>query len=174
MLFLLYIYLRIFPFTHLYSLLVGDLLYIFIWRWTHDFFLYYFLITSHLCCCQMKFRAIFSLVQFSCSVMSDFLRPHGLQHTRLPCPSATPRACSNSCPSSRWCILYRPLLLLPSIFPSTRVFSNELDLHLRWSNYWSFSISPSIEYSGLISFRMNWLDLLAVQGTLKSLSSTTV
>ena len=63
------------------------------------------------------------------------------------------------------------LLLLPSIFPSIRVFSNELALHIRWSKYWSFSfsISPSNEYSGLISFRIDWLDLLAVQGTLKSL-----
>ena len=68
-------------------------------------------------------------------------------------------------------ILCRPLLLLPSIFPSIRVFSNESVLHIRWPKYWSFSfsISPSSEYSGLLSFRMDWLDLLAVQGTLKSL-----
>ena len=68
-------------------------------------------------------------------------------------------------------ILCRPLLLLPSIFPSIRVFSNESFLHIWWPKYWSysFSISPSSEYSGLISFRMDWLDLLAVQGTLKSL-----
>ena len=68
-------------------------------------------------------------------------------------------------------ILCRPLLLLPSIFPSIRVFSNESALHIRWPKYWNFSfnISPSNKYSGLISFRMNWLDLLAVQGTLKSL-----
>ena len=68
-------------------------------------------------------------------------------------------------------MLCRPLLLLPSIFPSIRVFSNESALHIRWPKYWSFSfsISPSNEYSGLISFRMDWLDLLAVQGTLKSL-----
>jgi len=68
-------------------------------------------------------------------------------------------------------ILCRPLLLLPSIFPSIRVFSNESALHIRWPNYWSFSfnISPSNEHPGLISFRMDWLDLLAVQGTLKSL-----
>ena len=101
--------------------------------------------------------------------------PHGLQHTRPPCPSPTPRACSNSCPSSRWC---HPtissccsLLLLPSIFPSIRIFSSESVLCIRWTKFWSFSfsISPSSEYSGLISFRMDWLDLLAVQGTLKSL-----
>ena len=68
-------------------------------------------------------------------------------------------------------ILCRPLLLLPSIFPNTRVFSNESALHIRWPEYWSFSfnISPSSEHSGLISFRMDWLDLIAVQGTLKSL-----
>ena len=68
-------------------------------------------------------------------------------------------------------ILWHPLLLLPSVFPSIRVLSNELVLRIRWPKYWSFSfsISPSNEYSGLISFRMDWLDLLAVQGTLKSL-----
>ena len=67
-------------------------------------------------------------------------------------------------------ILCRPLLLLPSIFPSIRVFSNESALHIRWPRYWSFSfkLSPSNEHPGLISFRMDWLDLLAVQGTLKS------
>ena len=115
-------------------------------------------------------------VQFSHSVVSDSLWPHGLQHTRPPCPSPTPRAYSYSCPLSRWChptvyILCHPLLLPPSIFPSIRVFSNELVPHIRWPNYWSFSfsISPSNEYSGLNSFRMDWLDLLAVQGTFKSL-----
>ena len=66
-------------------------------------------------------------------------------------------------------ILYHPLLFLPSIFPSIRVFSNESALHNRWPKYWSFSINPSNEYSGLISLRMDWFDLLAVQGTLKSL-----
>ena len=73
-------------------------------------------------------------------------------------------------PSNRL-ILCRPLLLLPSVFPSIRVFPNESALHIRWPKYWSFSfsISPSSEYSGLISFRMDWLDILAVQGTLKSL-----
>ena len=73
-------------------------------------------------------------------------------------------------------ILCHPLLLPPSVFPSIRVFSNESVLHVRWPKYWSFSfsISPSSEYSGLISFRMDWLDLLAVQGTLKVFSNTTV
>ena len=66
-------------------------------------------------------------------------------------------------------ILCRPLLLLPSIFPSIRVFSSESLLHIRWPKYWSFNISPSNEYSGMISFRMDWLDLLTGQGTLKSL-----
>ena len=66
-------------------------------------------------------------------------------------------------------ILCHPLLILPSIFPSIRVFSNESALHIRWPKYWRFSISPSNEHPGLISFRVDWLDLLAVQGTLKSL-----
>ena len=71
--------------------------------------------------------------------------------------------------SSNHLILCHPLLHLPSIFPSIRVFSNKSALHIRWPKYWSFSISPSNEYSGLISFRMDWFDLFAVQGTLKSL-----
>ena len=115
-------------------------------------------------------------IQFSRSVVSDSLQPHGLQHARPPCPSPTPGVYSNSCPSSWWChptILssVNPLLLLPSIFPTIRVFSSESVLRMRWPKYWSFSfsISPSNQYSGLISFRMDWLDLLAVQGTLKSL-----
>ena len=115
-------------------------------------------------------------VQFSCSVMSNSLWPHGPQHTRPPCPSPTPRVYSNSSPLSQWCYptissSCHPLLLLPSIFPSIRVFSNESALHTRWPKYWSFSfnISPSNEHSGLISSRMDWLDLPAVQGTLKSL-----
>ena len=113
---------------------------------------------------------------FSHSVVSNSLQPCGLWHTKLPCPSPTPGAYSNSCPSSRWCHTTispscQPLLLLPSIFPSIRVFSNESVLHIRWPKYWSFSfnIRPSNEYSGLISFRMDWLNLLAVQGTLKNL-----
>ena len=85
----------------------------------------------------------------------------------------TPGVYPNSCPMSRWChptiSSCHPLLLLPSIFPSIRVFSNESVLCIRWPKYWSLSISPSSEYSGLISFRMDWLDVLAVQGTLKSL-----
>ena len=108
--------------------------------------------------------------------MSDSLQPHGLQLTRPPCPSSTPRVYPNSCPfesvmPSNHLILCCPLLHLPLIFPSIRVFSNGSALRIRWPKYWSFSfsISPSNEYSGLISLRMYWLDLLAVQGTLKSL-----
>ena len=107
--------------------------------------------------------------------MSDSLRPHGLQHVRPPYPSPTPRVHSNSCPSkampSNHFILCLPLLLLPSIFPRIRVFSNESALCIRWPKYWSFSfnISPSKEHLGLISFRIHWLDLLRDQGTLKSL-----
>ena len=104
--------------------------------------------------------------------MSDSLPPHGLQQTRLSCPSPTPGACSNSCVSvmpSNHLILCCPLLLLSSIFPSIRIFFTESVLPIRWQKYWSFSISLSNEYSGLISFSMDWLDLLAVQGTLKSL-----
>ena len=110
--------------------------------------------------------SIFYSVQFSHSVVSDSLRPHGLQHARLPCPSPTPRTYSNSCLLSQWChptiSSCLPLLLLPSIFPNIRVFSNESVLHIRWLKYWSFSfsISPSNEYSGLISFRIDWLYLL--------------
>ena len=91
------------------------------------------------------------------------------------CPSPSPRVYSNSCPLSWWChptiSSCHLLLLLPSIFPSIRVFSNQSALRIRWPRYWSFSfnISPSNEYSGLNSFRMDWLDLLAVQGTLVSL-----
>ena len=113
-------------------------------------------------------------VQFSHSIVSDSLRPHGLQHARLPCPSPTPRVYPMSVElvmPSNHLILCCPLLLPPSVFPSIRVFSNASALRIRWPKYWSFSfnISPSNEHSGLISFRMDRLDLLAVQGTLKSL-----
>ena len=117
------------------------------------------------------------LSQFSHSAVSDSLGHHGLQHARLPCPSSTPRAYSDSFPLSRWyhptiyLILYRPFLLPPSIFPSIRVFSNESVLLIGWPKYCSFSfnISPSNEYSGFISFRIDWFDPVAVRGTLKSL-----
>ena len=103
-----------------------------------------------------------------------FATQHGLQHARLPCPSLSFRVCSNSCPLSQWChptISYSccPLLLLPWIFPSIRVFSSKLALCIRWPKYQNFSISinPSSEYSRLISFRVDCFDLLAVQGTQK-------
>ena len=116
--------------------------------------------------------ALISSVARSCPT----LKPHRLQHARPPCPSPTSEVYSNSCPitpvmPSNHLILCPPFLFAPSMFPSFRVFSNESGLHIRWPKYWSFSfsISPSHEYSGLISFRMDWLDLLSVQGTLKSL-----
>ena len=114
--------------------------------------------------------------QFSCSVVSDSLRPHESQHARPPCPSPTPGVHPDSRPSSQWChppisSSVVPFPSCPPIPPSIRVFSNESTLHMRWPKYWSFSFSiiPSKEILGLISFRMDWLDLLAVQGTLKSL-----
>ena len=98
---------------------------------------------------------------------------HELQHTRFLCPSLSPRVCSNSGPLSRRChlILCHLLPLLPSIFPSFRVFSNESVLGIRQPKYWSFSfsINPSNEHTGLISFRIDWIDLFAFQGTLKNL-----
>ena len=108
--------------------------------------------------------------------MSSSFRPQGLQHTRLPCPSPSPRVCTNSCSLSQWChptissSVFPFSSCLPS-FPSVRVFSDESALHIRWSKYWSFSfsISSSNEDLRLISFRKDWLDLLSVQGTLKSL-----
>ena len=118
---------------------------------------------------------IFLSVQCSHSVVSDSLQPHRLQHARVSCPSPTSGAYSNSCPTISDAIQpSHPLpspLLLPSTFPSIRVFSSESVLHIRWPKYWSFSfsISSSNEYSGLLSFRIDWLDLLAVHGTLKSL-----
>ena len=109
----------------------------------------------------------FSSVQFSFSVVSDSFRLHGLQHARLPCPSLSPGACSNvsielMMPSNHL-IFCHPLLLLLSVFPSVRVFSDESVLCIRWPKYWSFSfsISPCNEYSGLISFTIDWFDLLA-------------
>ena len=115
------------------------------------------------------------LLLFSHSVMSDSLRPHGLRTSGVPvlCHlwSLLRLMSIESVMPSNHLILCRPLLLLPSIFPSIRVFSNESALRIGWPKYWSFSfsISPYNEYSGLVSFRIDWLELLAVQGTLKSL-----
>ena len=117
----------------------------------------------------------FSSFQFSCSVVSSSLQPHESQHARPPCPSPTPGvywliSIESMMPSSHL-ILGHPLLFLPPIPPSIKVFSNESTLPMRWPKYWSFSFSIilSKEIPGLISFRMDWLDLLVVQGTLKSL-----
>ena len=113
-------------------------------------------------------------VQFSHSVVSDSLRPHESQHARPPYPSPSPGVHSNSCPSSQWfhpaiSSSVVPFFSCPQSFPAS-VFCNESTLCMRWPKYWSFSfsISPSKDHPGLISFRMDWLDLLAVQGTLKS------
>ena len=117
----------------------------------------------------------FCSVQFSRSVVSDSLRPHESQHGRPPCPSPTPGVYPNPCPSSWWCHPAISSSVIPffscPVLPSIRVFSNESTLHMRWPKYWrfSFNISPSNEHPELISFRMDWLDLLAVQETLKSL-----
>ena len=110
------------------------------------------------------------LFLFSCSVVSNSLRPHGHQVSLSLTNSWSLLKLTSIelvMPSNHL-VLSCPLLFLPSIFPSIRVFSKVSDLHIRWPKYWSFSISPSNEYSGLSSFRMDWLDILAVQGTLKS------
>ena len=118
----------------------------------------------------------YQISQFSLSVLSNYLRPHGL-HTVHQASLFITNSQSllklmsiESVMPSNHLILCRLLLLLPSIFPRIWVFSSESVLHIRWLKYWSFSfsISPSNEYSKLISFRMDWLDLCAVQGTLKS------
>ena len=118
-----------------------------------------------------------SYTQFSRSVVSDSLWPHKSQHARPPCPSPSPRVHPNSHPSSQWCHPAISSSVVPfsscsQSLPAS-VFSNESTLRMMWPKYWrfSFSIIPSKEHPGLI-FRMDWLDLLAVQGTLKSLSYT--
>jgi len=118
--------------------------------------------------CLSDHSVFLVVVLFSHSVISKSLLPHGLRHARLPCPSSSPGACANSCfesvmPSNHL-ILCHPLLLLPSVFPSIQVLSSESVLNVKWPKYWnfSFSISPSNEYSGLISFSIDWFDLLAV------------
>ena len=119
----------------------------------------------------------FSSVQFSCSVVSDSLWPHEPQHARPPCPSPTPRVHSDSRPLSQWCHPTISCSVLPfssclQSLPASRSFSKEWVLRIRWPKYWSFSFKFSLsnEHSGLISFRMNWLDLLAVQGTLMDIT----
>ena len=119
-------------------------------------------------------------VQFSHSVMSDSLWPHGLQHARPHCPSPTPRVYSNSCPLSRWCHLTISFSVVPfsshlQSFPASGFLSHESVLCIRWPKHrsFSFSVSPSNEYSGLISFSIDWFDLFAVQETLNLESSPT-
>ena len=123
----------------------------------------------------------YPLLLFSHSVVSSSLRPHGLQHARLRCPSPSPRVCSNSWPLSQWghptissSVVPYSSWLQP--FPASRLFSSELALHIRWPKYLSFSFSnsPSNEYSRLISFRIDWFDLLAVRGTRRVFSSITI
>ena len=124
----------------------------------------------HLKLCYLKLK-----IQFSRSVMSDSLQPHNPQHARPPCPSPIPGVHPNPCPLSWWrhstiSFSVVPFSSCPQSLPAS-VFSNELTLHMRWPKYWSFSFSivASKEHPGLISFRMDWLDLFAAQGTLKSL-----
>ena len=122
---------------------------------------------------QRETKVQFSLVQLLSHV--QLFRPHELQHVSPLCLSSTPGVHPKSCPSSFWChpaiSSCHPLLLLPPIPSSIRVFPSDSTLYMRWPKYWSFSISiiSYKEIPGLISFRMDWLDLLAVQGTLKSL-----
>ena len=136
-----------------------------VWASEWSFICFYSLSSTY---CQISSDLDSHSVQFSHSVMSDSLPPREPQHARPTCPSPTPGVYPNSCPLSRWChptiSSCRPLLLLPSILPSIRVFSNESALCIRWPMYWSssFNISPSNEHLGLISVRMDWLDLLAV------------
>ena len=117
----------------------------------------------------------FSSVQFSCSVVSDSLQPHELQHARPPCPTPTPGVHWDSHPSSQWChpAISSSVVPFSSCLQSlpASVFSNESTLRMRWPKSWSFSFSiiPSKEHPGLISIRTDWLNLLAVQGTLKNL-----
>jgi len=118
---------------------------------------------------------IFISIQFSHSVVSNSLWPHDPQHVRPPSPSPTPRVYSNWCPLSQWCHPTISSSVVPSSsclqsFPASGSLQMS-SLHIKWPKYWSFSfnISPYNEHPGLISFRMDWLDLLAVQGTLKSL-----
>ena len=116
------------------------------------------------------FRTHLPLLLFSCKVVSDSLQPHEWQHVRLPISwNLLKRMFIESVMPSNLLILCPPLLL-PSVFPSIRVFSSDSALHSRWPTYWRFSFSTSLsnEYSGLISFWMDWFDFLAVQGSLKS------
>ena len=122
------------------------------------------------------FNSTFTSVHFSCWVVSDSLQRHGLQRSRPTYPSPALGVYSNSCPLSWWCQPTIPSSIVPfsshpQSFPASGTSQKNLALHIRWQKYWSFrfNISFSNECSGLISFRMHWLDLFAVQGTFKSL-----
>ena len=129
-------------------------------------------------CCTMQNHRLL----FSCSVVSNSLQSHGLQHARLPCPSSTPGACSNSCPLSQWChptissILSLPLLLLPSIFPSIRVFSNESVLCIRWPKYWSLASVSDFPMNIQDWFPSGWTGWISLQskGLSRVFSNSTV
>ena len=134
---------------------------------------FYYLLSRENFLTLQKHQLVVAVVQSS--KLCPTLWPHGLQHARPPCPSASPRVCPSLCLLHWWC---RPaisssdtLLLLPSIFPSNREFSNESPVHIRWQKYWSFSfsISPSSEYSGLISLKIDWFDFLAIRGICRNL-----
>ena len=123
-------------------------------------------------------RKLWVVFQFSSvqSLSRVWLRPHESQHARPPCQSQTPRVYSDSCPSSRWChpaisSSFVPFFSCPQSLQSSGSFPMSQLVAMRWPKYWSFSFStsPSNEHPGLVSFRMDWLDLLEVQGTLKSL-----
>ena len=139
------------------------------WKFGHCHFLTLYKFTNFLILPKIVFS---TSLQFSHSVKSDSLRPHGLQHARPPCPLLTPGAYSNSCPLSLWCHPTISSSVVPfsclQSFPASRSFPRS-QFFASGCQSIGFSISPSSEYSGLISFRMDWLDLLAVQGTLKSL-----
>ena len=118
----------------------------------------------------------FLLLLLSCPVVSDSLHPHELQHIRPLCPSPSPEVCPSSCPLHWWC---HPAIsssdtyfyFCLQFFPASGTFSNESAVHIRWPKYWnfSFSISPSSEYSGMISLKIDWFNLIAVQGTFRNL-----
>ena len=141
----------------------------------------FYLIPEYILWIKFAFNSLLLLIYNTVVLLYDSLQPNELQlqfmgHSQtifVTCPSISPGVCSNSCSLSQWC---HPTIsssvapfLMPSIFPTFKVFSNELALHNRWPKYWSFSISPSNEHSRLIFFRIDWFDSLTVQGTLKSL-----
>ena len=174
------------------SLIMTEVEYLFIWLlvmdmsslekylfWSSAHFLiglfvfWYLLVWTACIFLKLILLSYFSSFQFSCWVMFNSLWPYGLQHTSLPVYCQLSEVIQlmsiESVMPSNHLILCHTLLLLPSIFPRVTVFSNGSVLHIRWPTYWTFNISPFNEYWGLISFRMDWLDLLVVQGFLKSL-----